>query len=120
MAREGISPLLETVTIRRTGCGHAILMTDAARASYPASFAVDEVIEWEHDLGGHQMREASARLKKLALAANNYDRVLAQRDVLLHALKEYHAGNRLKHDEDARLYELSEAAIALVEKGDGH
>ena len=41
--------------------------------------------------------------------------LIAAAPELLAALKEYHAANRLHHDEDARLYDLSEAAIAKAE-----
>ena len=41
--------------------------------------------------------------------------LIAAAPELLAALREYHKANRLHHDEDARLYELSSAAIAKAE-----
>lgn len=42
-------------------------------------------------------------------------RLMATAPELLAVLREYHKANRLHHDEDARLYDLSEAVIAKAE-----
>jgi hypothetical protein len=108
MAREGISPLPVSHSPLPWRVQGGYVLT-------PRGYVVTRVAGFMSDDLSVDGTDAAF----ICECVNNYDRVLAQRDVLLHALKEYHAGNRLKHDEDARLYELSEAAIALVEKGEG-
>jgi hypothetical protein len=41
-------------------------------------------------------------------------RLIAAAPVLLAALREYHKANGLHHDEDARLFDLGEAALAAA------
>ena len=54
--------------VREIEDGHAILMTSDARRTYPRQFAVDEVIEWEHQCDGAQAREVEKRLALIAAA----------------------------------------------------
>jgi hypothetical protein len=97
-------------TVRRIEWGHALLMTNEARETWPGSYGVTDVIEWEHGLDGDERRIAASRLRFLARAANNHHRLLSALRGLVECLN---------GDMDPEQCKAWDAAVAALERAEG-
>lgn len=76
--------------VKRIEYGHAILMGPDAARTYPREFAVDEVIEWEHDCRGVQGSIAKGNAEFIVRCVNSHDDLLAALRKSVEAIRALH------------------------------